>query len=159
MRVAFGCESRVGKDTACDVLKNMFGGVILHFSYPLYEILYNSQTTLGFPHKKDRVFLQWVGTEWARNQDPNCFVRLLENEIKENFDKNIFVADIRFPNELEMLKKNDFICCRIIRNDKPNVENVQHSSEHSLINADWDYTFYNNSTLEEFRNQLITHFS
>lgn len=48
LRIAFGCQSRVGKDYACEYLQKRYGGVILHFSDPLY----NAQSICGFSKKK-----------------------------------------------------------------------------------------------------------
>ena len=36
LRIAFGCQARVGKDTACNYLREKYGGSVHHFSDPLY---------------------------------------------------------------------------------------------------------------------------
>ena len=150
IRIAFGHQARTGKDTACEYLQKKYGGEISHFSDPLYDILNYAQLVCEFPMKKDREFLQWVGTEWARKKDPDVWV----NYFIKNLDRtcNNFVADIRFPNELSTLKNEGFVCVKIVRND---VEQLSHISELILSEHDgWDYTIENNGSIEEFHQKL-----
>ena len=109
MRVAFGCQARVGKSTAVAHLISEHGGLELSFAAPLYNILYFAQETCGLEKRKDRKFLQWIGTEWGREQDDNLWVSLLLQKVEANPDKNIFVPDLRFPNEIRALKAAGFI--------------------------------------------------
>lgn len=152
MILAFGCQARVGKSTIVSHLIEKYGGVELSFASPLYDILYYAQEKCEFPKEKDRTFLQWIGTEWAREKDPNIWISILEKKI-ESLPKgtNIYISDLRFSNEYEWCKKKGITTIRIIRNEKirdPCDGNKNHISENSLINLpleDWDYVCYNNS--------------
>lgn len=153
MRIAFGYKKRSGKDTVVDYLcEHTFineDNLHLKFSDPLYKILHDSQSLLGLPVKKDRKFLQFVGSEWARKKDPNVFVNYALNRINRinETDKNtnILISDLRFRNEAEMLKKNGFILIKINRKHK-NVDN--HISENELNDyVGWDYIIDNNKSL------------
>jgi hypothetical protein len=116
MRVAFGCEARVGKDTACDYLMKKLvlrSPLRLSFAGALYDILYHAQRVCGFPEVKDRKFLQWVGTEWARSQDPDVWINIIRRKIESTpKDVPIIVTDLRFPNEAKMLSEMGFTLVR-----------------------------------------------
>lgn len=113
VKIAFGYKRRVGKDTSCDYLIKKYGGVKLSFAEPLYQILYFAQDVCGFEHFKDRKFLQFVGTEWARNINDNIWAELLVKKINDIKVDNIFVSDLRFENEFKILKQLGFICVKI----------------------------------------------
>src|SRR6188768_1151480 len=93
LKLSFGYQSRVGKDTVCNYLKEKYGGTILHFSDPLYKIMYYAQDCCGFENVKDPSFLQYIGT-WARNKDPQVWVNMLEEKLLNT--TNVYVADVRF---------------------------------------------------------------
>lgn len=153
IKIAFGSEARVGKDTACDYLKEKHGGKLLRFADPLYKILYYAQDVCGFPRQKDRKFLQWVGTEWGRAQNDTVWIDATIREIPSN--NNCYVCDVRFPNELQAMKDAGFYCVRITRKNR-NIEcNPQHTSETALQDStDWDAIIVNDGTLEEFYTKL-----
>lgn len=156
VKIAFGYKRRVGKDTSCDYLIKKYGGVKLSFAEPLYEILHFAQTICGFERTKDRKFLQFIGTEWARTINDNVWVNLLIEKIKGNENHNFFISDLRFKNEFKVLKDHGFICVKINNtntNDSDGYSN--HSSDKDLDNFnDWDYTIDNFNTIENLYAQL-----
>jgi hypothetical protein len=83
VKIAFGYKRRVGKDTSCDYLIGKYGGIKLSFAEPLYQILYFAQDICGFEHSKDRKFLQFVGTEWARTINSDVWAELLVKKVVE----------------------------------------------------------------------------
>lgn len=154
MKIAFGYKMGSGKDISVKFLINKYGGKQMKFANPLYDILKYAQKRCGLEYKKDRKFLQLVGTEWGRNIDPDIWVNLaLNNQSKEG---NIYCADVRFKNEFEALKNDGFIMVKLIR-DKVNENRIgngisTHISENELDeygNDRWDYIIYNNNTLNE----------
>lgn len=160
MKIAFGYRMRVGKDTAATYLHHKLGGKQISFAAPIYDILHYAQGRCGFQKHKDRQFLQYVGTEWARSKDPDVWVNIVLRETKD--DKNAFISDLRFPNEFEALKKNGWICVKIVRNYVEDLDGVGtgshvHSSENALdglMDEQWDYLLHNNGSLDEFYTQL-----
>lgn len=153
LRIAFGCQSRVGKDYACEYLQKKYGGVILHFSDPLYEILHNAQSVCGFPKEKDTKFLQYIGTNWAREKNPSVWIDILKSKVPEN--QHCFVADLRFENEFTALKQLGFSCMKVIRPDRPIDRDVNHPSETGLLHINsWHHIINNDSTIENFEKKL-----
>ena len=150
LRIAFGSQARVGKDTACEYLQEKYGGQILHFSDPIYDILHYAQGVAGFEKIKDRSFLQWVGTEWGRTQNENVWVDATIKRIPP--DENCYISDVRFPNELKTLQENGFTCIKIIR---PNIDTLDHSSEVALRDSkDWNYVIVNDGGLQAFYKKI-----
>lgn len=165
LRLAFGCEARVGKDTACDYLIKSIplkvpGGetpIRLSFAGALYDILYHAQKVCGFPLGKDRKFLQFVGTEWARAQDPKVWINIVKRRIEEMpANVPIIITDVRFQNEAEMLSHLGFQLIRIKRDPihRTEILNTNHSSETALLDYKWDLVLKNNHSLEDFYNKL-----
>lgn len=161
MRLAFGCTAGVGKSTAVAYLKNKYRGVELNFATPLYQVLDHAQTTLGFEKEKDRRFLQWVGTEWARDKNPDIFVNHIRNRILETpRGTNIYVSDVRFENEYEMLKENGFQMVRIIRKVGGTGETgllVDHPSETELVGKSligWNHIIHNSGEMKMLEFEL-----
>ena len=157
MKIGFIGQMRAGKDTAANYLSEV-GSHILKFADPLYEIQDFAQNLTGFPKIKDRQMLQWLGTEWGRQRDPDIWVKVLERKLK-GLSGNIFVTDVRFKNEVVMLKNNKFKIVLIqatdeIRINRGATNEVHKSEEFSKTFEDFDYRIENNGTLEEFYQKL-----
>lgn len=164
-RIGFGYQARVGKDTAVDHLLKLHGGIRLSFAAPLYDIMYYAQDICNFPRQKDRGFLQYIGTEWARHQDPEVWVNIVRRKIlAESPTTPIFISDVRFPNEINMLKSLGFTLVNVTRDENvrldafaaaptsSSVGSTAHASETALASfADvWDRKIENNGTFREF---------
>ncbi len=166
MKIAFGYKISSGKDTCVDYLIEKYGGHKISFAQHLYDILYYAQKVCGFEIEKDRKFLQWVGTEWARARDSDVWVRLTIKESerikKEEINKNIYCSDVRFLNEFEALKKNGWVLIKINRPEinsdiRIGTGSISHISENMLDTVEdkeWDYIIDNNSSKEKLFQDL-----
>ncbi|MBN1957375.1 MAG: hypothetical protein JXQ81_05210 [Desulfuromonadales bacterium] len=98
-----------------------------------------------------RRILQWWGTEYRRAQDPDYWTTAWEQKLRE-FDlssTHILVDDVRFVNELNVIKDNGGYFIRIVRPGFDGANN--HSSENSLDDyAGWDLVIDNDGSLEDF---------
>lgn len=124
-----------------------------------------------------RLLLQLIGTECFRNiVHPNTWVNALMGEYKvidnrtmqdpDDSDINYpnwIITDLRFPNELEAVKKRGGITIRVNRSFVTNVltskEDIhfknQHLSETALEHiTDWDYVIENNADINELINKI-----
>lgn len=156
VKIAFGYKRQVGKDTSCDYLIQKYGGVKLSFAEPLYKILYYAQDTCGLKRTKDRKFLQFVGTEWARTINNNIWVDLLIQKIQGINNQNIFISDLRFQNEFNALKNHDFICVKINSTNLNDLDGyLNHQSDKDLDNFNgWDYIIDNFNSIDKLYDQL-----
>lgn len=98
-----------------------------------------------------RRILQWWGTEFRRAQDPDYWTKAWERKLLELdlTDKHVLVDDVRFVNELEVIRKNGGHFIRVVRPGFNGANN--HSSENSLDGYDdWDLIIDNNGSLDTF---------
>ena len=95
--------------------------------------------------------LQQVGTDLFRNQlHPNTWV----NATFANYhDNNWIITDVRFPNELEAIKKHNGITIRInrglVERTGKMIQEPEHISETALDNAEFDYVIENDCTIDD----------
>lgn len=172
---AFSGKMRSGKDTAADYIERKLiacglGVKRMAFADTLKRIRAYAQKEAGFPIEKDRMFEQWIGTDWGRAKDPDVWVKALERQILAVADAGeadaILVTDLRFPNELEMARRLGFTVVRthaapstrIARGAE--VDKLEHLSETALDFFDrnggmsWDWFIENEGTLETFQRRL-----
>ena len=159
MKIGFAGKMGAGKDISVKYLIKKYNGTKIAFSDPLYNILNYSQNICGFKNEKDRKFLQFIGTEWAREKDPDIWIKLALNN--SPLTGNVYCSDIRFKNELNALKDNNWIIIKIIRNKFDNKRigsgNKDHISENDIENIDinlFDYILYNNDSFSNLYSQL-----
>lgn len=159
IKIAFGYKMGVGKDEACSYLVKKYGGDKISFASPLYDIQRYAQRICGFEEQKDRRFLQFIGTEWARKKNPDVWLDLAIK--KSNSEGNFFISDLRFANELYGLKKDGWVCVNISRpkhsEERIGTGTATHDSEIALDNIrtdDWDYLLKNDGSLEDFHTKL-----
>lgn len=127
LRVAFGHKARCGKDTAASYMTNKYGGVVQRFASPLYAITERIQESLGSHVEKDPSLLQMIGETLKCRYGADVFARALETRLQR--DTNIFISDLRFPEEATMLKTHGFILVNIQRDDRPIDRDPTHISE------------------------------
>ena len=153
--LAFGCEARVGKDTAVDYLVSQNGGFRTSFASPLYDIQDYTYKRLGLELQKDRKLLQVIG-DWGRQKNPHLFIQTLLREI-ESKSGNVYVSDVRYPNEFFALKNRGFTMVRLTRENRfvsADTNITSHSSENSLQNHPWDVILSNDESLSDLYAQL-----
>jgi hypothetical protein len=150
MKIAFGYKMRSGKDTSANYLLNKYGGTKISFAKPIYDILEFTQTTCNFELKKDREFLRWVAN-WAKRKDPDIWINLALSQVQK--DENYYCSDLRFLNELDCLKKQGWICVKVVRNEVEEKDLDQSEVELDKYTS-WDYVIENNGTLEELYDKL-----
>jgi len=179
MKLAFIGKMRSGKDTCAEYLQSKFGGQIVKFADPLYDIQNAVYEIAGLPHNaftKDRLLLQFIGTDWGRKTiDPDIWMKLLKKRLEKMIQKekikqdnylfedyksgSIYVTDARFPNEVEMLKELGFIIIYIERPLESRIaagaKNLEHASETALDNFnDYDFHIHNYGTLQKLFNDI-----
>jgi len=136
-------------------------------------------TRLNIPHLTPRWILQHVGTDVIRGHfHDDMWLASLENKLRKTGD-DIVISDVRFKNEVKMLKSLGAVCVQVVRGDRPvwyteaikantvpdqvvaeksrltleNVYNV-HRSEYDWVGTDFDVTLDNNSTLDDLYAQV-----
>jgi hypothetical protein len=98
--------------------------------------------------KNRREALQHIGTEVLRDYDKDFHLK----EFKKRFSEGNYVCDdVRFENELELLKSMKATCCFLLRPFYWSYNN--HSSEISLSYKNFDYIFINDGSLKKLQSK------
>ena len=126
-------------------LKAAFGLTDEHVDGDLKEVptdLLNGRTP--------RHAMKTMGTQWGRDMiDKDIWVTAWRNTMPDNH--RVVVDDVRFPNEIEMLRRD--YGATIIRINRPGCEHdASHESESHVLDAEFDVR--NNGSLEEFEYRL-----
>jgi hypothetical protein len=166
MKIAFAGKARSGKDTAVDYLMSKLDGtsVKIHVADPIYTLARNMLETPVINNKipKIRKLLQDLGSA-GREFNPNFWVNKLIEEVcraEHEMYENIFITGIRYPNEVEALRRAGFRVVYLYRNEIDRVvdgaSNTTHHSENSLNENMFpaEDVVYNISTVDEFKQEL-----
>ena len=115
-----------------------------------------NKTCDGVVIKDVRHMLQFIGTDLIRKYNTNWHVNRIREMISPS--KNYVIDDVRFPNELDLIKELGGDCWFVIR---PRIDNVSnHESEISLTWKDFgNRLIINDSSLELFTFRWETFFN
>lgn len=103
------------------------------------------------PYGKQRTLLQWWGTEFRRNVEPDYWIKKLAKRIEEEKPEVALITDVRFPNEAEWVKQYGDII-KVRRTGMPPDKNPPHISELALAHLEdheWGAVIENDRGLEE----------
>ena len=102
-----------------------------------------------------RRILQWWGTEYRRSQDPDYWTKAWGRKIEQlNLEHmHVLIDDVRFMNELRVIKEHGGL---IVKIERPGFDGANnHASETSLDEYhDWDDVLLNDGSLEEFEEKV-----
>jgi len=168
---------RSGKDTFADHIVKNYGYTKYSYAGPLKkacEVMFClSEEQLDGNLKEvidprfgisPRQMFQFVGTEVMRE----LFPTISENyTVKESFwihrfkiwykdsnVKNLVVSDVRFPDEAQTIKDMGGILIKI---NNPHINNSDnHQSEKNIDELQYDHLIQNDSTLEDYYNNIDT---
>jgi hypothetical protein len=176
-RIGLLGRANSGKDTLADYLVKDKEFVKYNFATPVKEIARNmfnlSDEQLNGNLKEviderwglsPRVMFQRIGTEFGQYKIYDLFpelkdkipsrglwLKLFEDFLEENKDKNIVIADVRFNHEVSAIKRHNF---NIIKINRDNDLNDSHISENEIkLIKNVDYEINNNSTKEDLFTQ------
>ena len=117
---------------------------------------------LGFD-VSPRYMLQFMGTEVMRNNlHTDIWALATEKRILEMQQHypmlNFVISDVRFPNEVAMIRRLNGKICHVRRGELPewfgqNPEHI-HASETAWNNEFFDATIYNDGTIEELKTTI-----
>jgi hypothetical protein len=179
-----------GKGTVADILESEHGFVKVSFADSLKDAvaavfgwprnLLEGDTTesrvwreevdawwaqrLDMPTLTPRLVLQQWGTEVLRRGfHDDIWVASIENKLRDQ-SRNYVIPDTRFPNEIEMIKRNRGQVWHVRRGEDPEwfqkyqshhiIPEVIHASEWAWASSKFDNTIPNNGTLDELRYRI-----
>lgn len=110
------------------------------------------------PLGKQRTLLQWWGTEYRRNVDPDYWIKRLTERLEEEKPEIALITDMRFPNEFQfVLQYGETVKVERLNPDgtlykDPKI--VPHVSEEALAcmgKNSWSGIITNDGTLEDLQ--------
>lgn len=161
----------VGKSTALNILKDDFYPQpvkLVKFAQPLYdmqEMIYRRISAVHprpFGFIKDRMLLQWLGTEWGRGKiSESIWIDLWKGEALTLLNQGCIVVcdDLRYDNEAETIKQLGGLIIQLTANaSNMRIDTatglVNHKSEAGISDTYVDRTIANDGTVEQFRASL-----
>lgn len=165
MLIAFAGDTYgVGKTTAMEILRERLllrAGITtvqVKFAQPLYDMqnfIYN-RANLPLPDTKDRKLLQWLGTEWGREKDPNLWMDIFKNEVNilnQRYPKYFIVNDdVRFDNEAETIKELGGKIIKIRGNSRIPQQGIKnHKSEQGINETYIDFYINNDGGIDKLK--------
>lgn len=154
-----------GKDTAAKVLINNHGFQRVSFAdgvkKVVSEMLHVPVEWLHDPAKKEllhepsgktlREWMQLVGTEVGRNIWAPVWIQWWRDEIAEKGYDRVVATDMRFPNELEAIRKLGGIAVRVIRPSLMSAKVDLHESERYAMDLRVDADLHNTGSPEDLQ--------
>jgi hypothetical protein len=165
-----------GKSTLANMLTSRHGYKELNFADPLKDMAralgfkvdtqQDKQTIHPYWKLSGRHFLQLWGTQVGRqlvpeviSQMPNIWIQHMDMRLTSYCNEegvltqSVVVADVRFPDEAQMIKENGGIVIHLSRDDE---QQMTHISERDLPRSVIDYWIINNGTREELYQQCMS---
>jgi hypothetical protein len=170
-----------GKDTLGNHLVSKYNYVRIAFADPLKEVIktvfnFNDEQLYGESKEiideywkvAPRTVMQYVGTDMFRNQigkilpdiGTNIWIEVIKRKIldiwKTNPNQRIVLTDLRFPNEINLIKELNGIIIRVKRNIEKSEDEfvVIHESETYIDMFKVDYDFENNQSRDKLYEQF-----
>lgn len=164
-----------GKDTAGHALAESYGYKIIKFADPLKNMLRSLLTVQNCPFElrermiegdlkevpsgylggqTPRYAMQTLGTEWGRDLIHKDFwIHCFINQIKLDDNSRYVCTDMRFDNEVELVKQLGGLTLRIQRETNRNSFS-DHPSETAIDNLKVFRGILNSGTIEDLQNEL-----
>ncbi len=162
-------KAHSGKSTIAQIIKNYFlekNKKFIITEYSKYLKLYAHEILdWNYDEKlKPRAFLQDLGIVIRENISlDNFFVNRIMEDIKvyQKFCSGVIISDVRFPEEIEALKKNyPFVCSILVQSENEqstlNEKEKKHISEQALNNYhSFDYRVKNDDSISKLKEKII----
>lgn len=161
-----GCKG-TGKDTLSDYLVEKYNFIKYSYATPLKDacktLFLLTDEQLYDQNKKEEIDERWgisprqmfqiVGTDFFREKiNENFWIQHFQYWYSMNKNKNIVIADCRFQNEIDTIKKLNGITIKLVRTTNFVDSHISESGINSLSN--FDYIIDNNSSKFKSKNKL-----
>jgi hypothetical protein len=95
-----------------------------------------------------------LGTS-GRDYDPDIWIKNLDKRYHHRsvgFASAVIITDIRFRNEFDYLRKNDFYLIRLYRNSGlPGIQHVSETGQNAVADDEFDCIVHNDKSLKELK--------
>lgn len=160
-------KARHGKDTAAELIKEHLEQrgqrvLIIHFADLLKYICKQFFHWDGNKDEAGRTLLQFVGTNVVGAKNPAYWAEFVVGFLKmfETEWDYVLIPDCRYPIEVATIERAFETI--ILRVERPNFDNgltdaqKNHPSEVDMDNYPFDLILYNDKSLEEFKEKVVS---
>lgn len=92
-----------------------------------------------------------IGT-LGRKYNPNVWVNAFDDRVKAIKTTDLVIcSDLRFMEELEYLKRNEYTIIKLLRNSVQQLNNVTETVQDGIPNSQFDIIIENNETIEDLQ--------
>jgi hypothetical protein len=141
-------------DPIKDMIQIMFPGINKEYLYGS-SALRNSIVPNAFKDGEPltvRQLLIDIGTGLGRSYNPNVWIDNLIYKYHKAEKENILafsVPDVRFINEFNALKENNFYMIKLVRDSELKLNHISETNQNNISEESFDYIAYNNETLDK----------
>lgn len=154
-RIALGGKMGVGKSTMADFLVKVFQFKRYSFAAKLKEIAKD----LFAMDKKNREFLQYLGTDVLRKVKDSVWIDYVMRQVEFEKPERAVIDDMRFLNEAEAAKQHGFTTVKLeAETGSRNVAGLsadKHQSEVEAGELQCDYTINTDCTIDEMYMKIM----
>lgn len=91
-----------------------------------------------------------LGNDFGKVYNKDIWIQNLDSYINNYLsNSNIIVTDLRFRNEFDYLKNNNYCIIRIIRNNLILSTDESEVNQDTIKNSEFDYIIHNNGSLDD----------
>lgn len=118
------------------------------------NIISNKYISNGIPltYRQALIDLGAFGRKYNKDIWLNCLIE----DVNQSKNINAYiVADVRYPNEFQFLKKTNFTMIRILRDEFTKIDDSSEFEQDSIKDSEFDFVLNNNGSMADLLN-LIT---
>lgn len=177
IKIAITGKKNSGKNTLTNLILNQYNNKsykIFAFADPIKEIIkimfpWADNDCLYGPSYKREFFIPNamkndkplsyrqaiidIGMQ-GRSYNSNHWVDIIDIRMKQINSDIVIVSDLRFANEFEYLRKENFKIIKIIRSNKDILNHVSETDLDSFNDNLFDYIIYNNKNLSDLEEEV-----
>jgi len=93
--------------------------------------------------------------KWGRKYSPRFWIWHAMRAYDLNKGNKLFIiSDLRFPEEYEWVKSENFVLCRLKRNNSHKIDDISEHIQDQLPDNLFDFVIENNSSLDVLKTQI-----
>jgi len=100
-----------------------------------------------------------IGTKLGRSYNENIWIENLILKVnklnKVQTNKMIVVTDVRFRNEFDALKNNNFFMIKLNRDDHTLINDISETQQDEIKDYEFNFILNNNGTLKELDKEIV----
>lgn len=98
-----------------------------------------------------------LGNDYGRKYQSDRWIRTFNCSYQKLIKKNaraIVVTDVRFRNEFDFLKKEEFYQIKLLRDSHAKIDDISETSQDGIRSEEFDYVLHNNNTLKDLKAEV-----